>query len=88
MDFWDVHGLFFLFFVTFFPRLTMLFAVTVPFGWLAWLGWLLAPHLTVAILATTYYWHTNPILCIISWFFAFAGTGGETKVVQLVVRRY
>lgn len=57
----------------------MLFAVTVPFGFLAWLGWLFAPHLTVAILATQYYWHTNPILCII----ALAGTGGEYKVVRV-----
>lgn len=87
MDFWDVHGIFFLFFITVFPRLTMLFAVATPFGWLAWLGWLFAPHLTVAILATTYYWHTNPILCVIAWFVALAGTGGEGKAVQLTVRR-
>jgi hypothetical protein len=56
MDFWQVHGIFFLIFITLFPRLTMLFAVTVPFGFLAWLGWLFAPHLTVAILATQYYY--------------------------------
>jgi hypothetical protein len=87
-DFWQHHGIFFLIFVTLFPRLTMLFAVTVPFGFLAWLGWLFVPHLTVAILATTYYWETNPILCIIAWFVALAGTGGEGKVVQLTVRRY
>jgi hypothetical protein len=82
IDFWQVHGIFFLIFITLFPRLTMLFAVTVPFGFLAWLGWLFAPHLTVAILATQYYWHTNPILCIIAWFIALAGTGGEYKVVR------
>lgn len=80
MDFWEVHGIFFLFFITFFPRLTMLFAVAVPFGPLAWLGWIFAPHLTVAVLATQYYWNTNPILCVIAWFVAFAGTGGEAKV--------
>ncbi len=84
MDFWQVHGVFFLLFVTFFPRLTMLFAVSVPFGWLAWLGWIFAPHLTVAILATQFYWETNPVLCIIAWFIALAGTGGETKVVHMV----
>lgn len=87
-DFWEHHGIFFLIFVTFFPRLTMLFAVSVPFGFLAWLGWLFVPHLTVAILATTYYWETNPILCVIAWFVALAGTGGEGKAVQLTVRRY
>ena len=83
MDFWEVHGILFLIFITLFPRLTMLFAVTIPFGFLAWLGWLFAPHLTVAILATQYYWHTNPILCIIAWIVALAGTGSEYKVVHV-----
>lgn len=87
MDFWQEHGIFFLIFVTLFPRLTMLFATTVSFGLLAWIGWFFAPHLTVAILATQYYWHTNPILCIIAWFVAFAGTGGEFKMVQSGGRR-
>ncbi len=87
MDFWLVHGIFFLIFITFFPRLTMLFAITVHFGLLGWLGWLFAPHLTVAILATEYYWQTNPILCIIAWFIALAGTGGEYKMVHAGGRR-
>ena len=84
MDFWDVHGWIFLVCAALFPRLTMLFAVSVPFGWLAWLGWLFAPHLTVAILATTYYWDTNPILCVIAWFIALGGTAGEGKVATRV----
>ena len=87
MDFWQVHGIFFLIFITLFPRLTMLFAVTIPFGILAWLGWLFFPHLTVAILATQYYWETNPILCIIAWFVALAGTGGEASVVSNKVQK-
>lgn len=87
MDFWHEHTIFFLFFVTLFPRLTLLFAVTAPFGFLAWLGWLFAPHLVVAILATQYYWETNPILCIIAWFVAFAGTGGEAKIVSTTRNR-
>ena len=82
MNFWMEHGIFFLIFATFFPRLTMLFAVTAPFGFIEWLGWAIFPHLTVAILATQYYWETNPILCLIAWFIAFAGTGGEAKVVN------
>jgi len=87
MDYWQVHGILFLIFITFFPRLTMLFAVTIPFGWLAWLGWLFAPHLTVAILATQFYWQTNPILCIIAWFVALAGTGGEYKFVRVTSQK-
>lgn len=89
MDFWDNHGIFFLIFITFFPRLTMLFATSIHFGLLSWLGWFFAPHLTVAILATQYYWETNPVLCVIAWFIALAGTGGEAKVVETVsVRRW
>jgi hypothetical protein len=87
MDFWQEHGIFFLIFITIFPRLTMLFAVSTPFGLLAWIGWLFAPHLTVAILATEFYWQTNPILCIIAWFVALVGTGGEAKMVTVGVNR-
>jgi hypothetical protein len=87
MDFFQVHTWLFLVAATFFPRLTMLFAVMVPFGPLHWLGWLFAPHLTVAILATTYYWDTNPILCIVAWFVALGGTAGEGKACSVVGRR-
>ncbi len=87
MDFWDVHGIIFLICITLFPRLTMLFAVSLHFGFLEWLGWFFAPHLTVAILATTYYWDTNPILCTIAWFVALAGTGGETHYVIKWMKR-
>ena len=82
MDVWQVHGWLFLIAATFFPRLAMLFAVSVPFGPLAWAGWLFVPHLTVAILATTYSWHTNPVLCVIAWFVALGGTAGEGKVAS------
>ena len=82
MDFWQVHGWLFLLGATFFPRLTMLFAVTAPFGILAWLGWLFVPHVTVAVLATIYYWDTNPVLCVIAWLVAVGGTAGEGKVAS------
>lgn len=77
MNFWDVHGWLFLVGIAAFPRLTMLLAVSVPFGWLAWLGWLFVPSLLVAILATNYYWDTNPVLCVLAWIW-FAVKGGET----------
>lgn len=82
VNFWELHGILFLIFVTFFPRLTMLFAAQLHFGLFHWLGWLFFPHLTVAVLATEYYWHTNPFLCLIAWFVALAGTGGEAKVMK------
>lgn len=77
MNYWNDHGWLFLIAIAVFPRLTCLIAVTTPFGWLAWLGWLLVPHLLVAILATTYYWDSNPILCVMSWLVALGGTSGE-----------
>lgn len=79
-DFWDVHGILFLVFMFFFPRLTMLFA-TAWGGLLWWLGWLFLPRLTVAILATTCYWQTNPVLCILAWFWALGGESTEKTVV-------
>lgn len=66
VDFWIVHGWGFILCMLFFPRLTMLFgtAVTASFGVLGWVGWVLAPRLTVAIIATTMYWDMNPVLVV------------------------
>ena len=87
MDFWDTHAhpLLLLFGLAVFPRITLLF-VGGPFAFLPWLGWLVAPPLLVAILATTRYWDTDPVLCVIAWFLAFAGTGGEGMGARRGVR--
>jgi hypothetical protein len=82
MDFWQVHGITFLICIACFPRITMLLTVSTPFGLLAWLGWLFVPHLLVAILATTMYWHTNPVLCVIAWIVALGGTSAETEAAK------
>jgi hypothetical protein len=86
MDFWDVHGIIFLIAITLIPRITLLVSIflfnMVSGGLLWWLGFIIAPHLLVAILATSIYWDTNPILCIISWFVALAGTSTEASVVN------
>ena len=68
-----------------FPRITLLF-IGGPFGALAWVGWVFAPHLVVAVMATSLYWQTNPVLCVVAWFFAFAGTGAEGKVAHVGTR--
>lgn len=83
MNFFVAHSLPWLLLIglAVFPRLTLLF-VGGPFGVLHWLGWVVAPHLLVAILATSRYWDTNPALCVVAWFIAFAGTGGESKAVH------
>lgn len=87
MDFWAAHSILFLIAAAYVPRLTMLFAVTVPFGWLVWLGWAFAPHITVAFLATKYYWHTNPLLCVLAWIVAVGGTAGNGKLAAIAASR-
>ena len=103
MDFWQVHDFAFLFCAAFFPRISMLWVIFAPlgllfgprgllisflaWGFLRWLGWLFMPHLLVAILATTYYWSTNPVLCVIAWIFAFAGTSAELQAVARINTR-
>ncbi|MCD6046406.1 MAG: hypothetical protein K0S08_53 [Gammaproteobacteria bacterium] len=82
VSFWQVHGVFFILFMFFFPRLTLLFS-SVPFGGLLWwLGWIFAPRLLVAILATFSYWQTNPILVVLSWCWALAGESVEKGGVK------
>jgi hypothetical protein len=87
MDFMSAHAhpWFLLLGLAVFPRLTLLFFGG-PFAFIHWLGWLVAPHLLVAVLATSLYWHTNPVLCVASWFIAFAGTGGESSAARRAVR--
>jgi hypothetical protein len=82
MNYWDVHGVLFLIGCALFPRITTLFFSAVSFGLLGLIGWLFVPHVAVAIWATTFYWRTNPILCIIAWMFAFGGTSGEGAAVS------
>lgn len=81
MDFWLEHSIWFLLGLVFFPRITLLFFAATPFGWLAWIGWVFAPHLLVAILSLPY-WDENPILVIGAWLMAFAGTGGEARAAS------
>lgn len=92
MDFWQAHGtgmgIWFILGMVFFPRLTMLFSVLTPFGWLAWLGWFFTPYLTAAIIATTMYWDTNPVLCVCAWLVALGGTSAESKAVSVKTTKY
>lgn len=75
VDYWQKHGVFFLIFITLFPRLTLLFSSVATGGFLWWLGFIFCPRILVASLATVAYFHTNPILVVISWIVAL---GGET----------
>lgn len=73
INFWQKRGVFFLFFVTLFPRLTLLFSSVATGGIFWWLGFFFTPRLLVAALATISYFNTNPVLVTISWLIALGG---------------
>jgi hypothetical protein len=81
VNYWQNRGVFFLIFVTLFPRLTLLFSSVVSGGFLWWLAWLFAPRFLVAFLATVAYWQTNPILVVVAWFVALSGETSEKTIV-------
>ncbi len=81
-DFFQKHNFFFLIFISFFPRLTLLFS-SVPFGgFFWWLGFFFMPRLLVAVLATIVYGKTNPLLVAIAWFVALSGEIMEKKKIS------
>ena len=83
---WDVHGFWFIFFMFFFPRLTLLFSSVATGGILWWLGWIFAPRLLVAILATQSYWEANTFLVVLTWLWALSGEGAEKEGGRRVTR--
>lgn len=87
MDFWDVHGFWFVLAMMFFPRLTMLFGTAVLSGFWPWMGWVFAPRLSVAIFATSKYWDTNPVLVAITWFWALTAGSSAEKASDRRTRR-
>ena len=81
INYWQNHGVFFLIFITLFPRLTLLFSSVATGGLLWWLAWFITPRFLVAYLATIAYWQTNPVLVVISWVIAIGGESSEKTVV-------
>lgn len=83
-NYWNHHGLWFLVFVSLFPRLTLLLSSVSSGGLLWWLGWAFAPRFLVAILATLSYWNQNPFLVSMAWLIAI---GGESTEKVIIYRR-
>lgn len=79
VDFFQKHNILFLVFISFFPRLTLLFSSVAFGGFLWWMGFLFTPRILVAVLATMAYGKTNPLLVAISWFVAISGEVIEKK---------
>jgi len=87
LNFWDVHGFWFILFMFFFPRLTLLFSSVATGGILWWLGWIFAPRLIVAILATHSYGMTNTVLVVLTWLWALGGETVEKEGGRRAIRR-
>ncbi|HXH31000.1 MAG TPA: hypothetical protein VNJ01_09330 [Bacteriovoracaceae bacterium] len=79
VDFFQQHGLLFLIFISFFPRLTLLFSSVASGGLFWWLGLVFCPRVLVASLATVKYFDTNPVLVAIAWVVAVGGETMEKK---------
>ncbi len=80
-NFWNHRGVFFLIFISFFPRLTLLFSSVAGGGIFWWLAWLFVPRVLVAMLATLAYWNQNKILVVIAWLVAISGESSEKMVI-------
>jgi hypothetical protein len=79
-SFWEHHGFVFIFFMFFFPRLTLILSNVAFGGFFWWLGWIFAPRLLVAILATISYLPTNPVLVFLAWIWAIGLESNEKKM--------
>lgn len=84
MDFFAAHPhyLWALFGFAVFPRITLWFFAATTGGFWFWIGVFFVPHIMVAFWATTYYWDTNPVLCVIAWIFALSGSSGESSAIR------
>lgn len=89
VNFWDNHNYAFLQLLmwVFFPRLSFWFMSVITGGFWFWVGVFFVPHIMVAFWATTMYWDTNPVLCVIAWIIALGGTSTETKTCNIQVNK-
>lgn len=76
-NYWDVHGVGLLLGLALLPRLSLLVSSIATGGILWWLGWIFAPRILVALLATISYYEANPILVVIAWLIALGGESSE-----------
>lgn len=91
IDYFNKHGVFFLVFLAFFPRVTLIFSAfllrSVEIGGILWwAGFFFAPRVLVATLATIAYWNTNPILVTFAWLIAMGGESSEKIFIKRKMR--
>lgn len=76
-DFFSNHSIIHLLAWVFFPRIMFWFFSVITGGFWFWVGVLFIPRIMVAFWATTYYWDTNPLICVIAWIVALSGESAE-----------
>lgn len=87
-DFWDFHGWFQLLGWIMFPRLMFWFFSVITGGFWFWVGVFFTPHIMAAFWFTTYYWHTNPILCVFAWIYALTREKTEKSTATNTYKKY
>lgn len=85
-NYWDAHGVGLLVGLALLPRLTLLLSSIATGGLLWWLGWLFAPRILVAVLATVAYYQVNPVLAVSAWLVALGGEGAEKSWCHRLAR--
>lgn len=86
MNFFENHHWFLLVVLAFFPRIALVFFFPIVSHVLWWLGWLVCPHLLVAVLALPYY-DSNPALVIFSWCWGIIATSYEGRNINITITK-
>ena len=86
-DFFTHHSFFQLLGWVMFPRLMFWFFSVITGGFWFWVGVFFVPRIMVAFWATTYYWDTNPALCVIAWIIALTGESAEKSVGKKKIKK-
>ena len=80
-DFFKNHGIIQLLGWLFFPRIMFWFFSVITGGFWFWIGVFFVPRVMLAFWATTYYWDTNPVLCLLAWLGCITIEGTEKKKI-------
>jgi hypothetical protein len=81
-SFFEYHTFFQLLGWVLFPRMMFWFFSAIHGGFFFWAGVFFFPRIMVAIMATTYYWSSNPFICIIAWIVALSGEATEKAAIS------
>jgi len=88
-SFFEYHGFLQIIGWLVFPRLMFIFFSAMTGGFFFWAGVICIPRIMIAFWATTYYWNTNPTLCVFVIIWALVGeTGEKVKTLMHLAKNY